>query len=94
MLKGKDDKLVLKPVDCQIVTVSGRRFQLLVLLKVGRKFRIWMRDTATNEVFAAMARDVEAVTAVPANDREAFDASRMLVHFILLSLMQIMCLSL
>ena len=66
VLKGKDDKMVLKPSEGQIVTVAGHRFQLLVVLKANRKFRVWMRDAATHEVFGAMAREVETVAAVPA----------------------------
>ena len=81
VLKGKDDKMVLKPSEGQIVTVAGHRFQLLVVLKANRKFRVWMRDAATHEVFGAMARDVETVAAVPAASRESFDSSRIQVHF-------------
>ena len=83
VLKPKDANIVLNPAEGQIVTVSGQRFHLLMTLKIGRKFRIWIRDTATDEVFGSMACHVEEVLPVHAHSKEAFDLSRFLVHFIL-----------
>ena len=83
VLKPKDANIVLNPAEGQIVTVSGQRFHLLMTLKIGRKFRIWIRDTVTDEVFGSMACHVEEVSAVPAHSREAFDISRFEVHVIL-----------
>ena len=71
VLKAKDDKLILNSDSGQIVTVSGRKFHLLVI-KAGRQFRIWMRDATTDEVFVAMAREAEAVFPVPSSSTAAF----------------------
>lgn len=82
VIKGKDDKVVLNSSEGQIVTIGGQRFHLLIALKVGRHFKVWMRDTSTEKVYVAMAREIEEVSTVPSSSSAIFEATRINVHFI------------
>ena len=63
------EKIHLNSSGSQWVHIGTRKFLLILLLKIGRLFRAWIYDTATKEVFYCGAREVDAVSAVPAGSR-------------------------
>lgn len=79
VLRAKNGKLVLCPAEGQFVTIGARKFHLLMALKVGRHFKVWVRDTTTEEVFVAMARDLDTATTAPESSKVNLNFTRLQV---------------
>ena len=83
VIKSGAEKIHLNSSGSQWVHIGARKFLLILLLKIEKLFRAWIYETTTKEVFYCGAREVEAVSAVPAGSRAKSEATRTKVDILL-----------
>ena len=72
-------KIRLRTGDGQYVTVGGKTHHLLLVTRCNRKFFVWIRDTLTEDVFIAGARQVQAMEPAPMNSKVSLESTRIKV---------------
>ena len=77
--RSASDKVELNVSAGQSVVVMGKSYDLVLLAKTGRLFRVWVRDPVSDDLYSAKAFDVESVSVVPRGSRTQFEADRVKV---------------
>lgn len=77
--RSASDKVELNVSAGQSVVVMGKSYDLVLLAKTGRLFRVWVRDPVSDNLYSAKAFDVESVSVVPRGSRTQFEADRVKV---------------